>query len=68
MLRAAQARNSLAQPQALRSRNETGIWRGQDPGVSILSSSEFGFLEEWSLKSEQVSVLLEHASNCMAMR
>jgi hypothetical protein len=49
MLRAAQARNGLAQPQpraaysslrlqsrVLRSQSGNGIWRGQDSGVSIL--------------------------------
>jgi hypothetical protein len=49
MLRAAQARNSLAQPQlraayswlrlqscVLRSQSGNGIWRGQDSGVSIV--------------------------------
>jgi hypothetical protein len=50
MLRAAQARNSLAQPQlraaysplrlqsrVLRSQSGNGIWRGQDSGVSIVA-------------------------------
>jgi hypothetical protein len=50
MLRAAQARNSLAQPQlraacsslrlqsrVLRSQSGNGIWRGRDSGVSIVA-------------------------------
>jgi hypothetical protein len=53
MLRAAQARNSLAQPQlraaysslrlqsrVLRSQSGNGIWRGQDSGVSIVASTQ----------------------------